>query len=90
MSPETEEVFAKDWQRIETLPDGKLKESLKESLIGMRLIIEILETLPPGDSFLDRCAAIARRIQAGPPAKHVDEVLAELATCIEIARSKIM
>ena len=71
-------------------PDSPRREALQKSLIGMRLIIEILETLPPGDPFLDRCAAIARRIQASPPAEHVEEVLADLAMCVEIARSKIM
>ena len=89
LSPEAKSVFARSWQRVEALPDGKVKDALKENLIGMRLIIEILETLQPGDPFIDRCRAIARRILESPPAEHADEVRAELAVCVEIARSKM-
>jgi hypothetical protein len=89
MDPETAAVFARDWKRVEALPDGTEKERLKDDLKGMRVILEILEALPPNDPFLNRCEAIARRIQAGPPAEDVDEIRAELAACVEIARSKM-
>lgn len=89
MDPETAAVFARDWKRVEALPDGKEKDLLKENLKVMRFILEILEALPPDDPFLDRCEAIARRIHAGPPAVEVGEVRAELAACLEIAHSKM-
>jgi len=85
-----DEVFDRASQRISALPDSRLKDALKDSLIGMRLIAEVLETLPADDPFIVRCVAIACRITGGPPAIEIDEVVAELKECIEIARSKVV
>jgi hypothetical protein len=89
MNPEAEAVFARDWKRVEALPDGTEKERLKDEMRGMRLILEIIETLPLDDPFLHRCLAMARCIVAGPRAEDCDEVRAELAACVKIARSKM-
>jgi hypothetical protein len=97
-SKELEEAWQHDHQYVETLPEGRLKDWLKDDIRKFRLIAEFLDTLPADDPFRDRMDALARRMyekgrrikETGlSDSENLDDIEREFETCFRIASSKV-
>jgi hypothetical protein len=79
-----QETWQQDYQRTEALPDGRVKDFLRDRLNSLRFIMQILDTLPADDPFRDRMSDLA-----GVDLEEYADIGVELQHCINVASRKV-
>ena len=90
--PDLEELLAAKRERVNGLPEGRVKQLLLRALPELDVIARLLDTLPEQHPFRDRVEAFGHRVREarddGTTDKEFEDLISELHACATFARSR--